>query len=87
MRRCLFVAQEMLEVPRVASILKRPTAVCVCVLAPLEGGGGGELKMEIFDCFVGWDFGRSIESLVVLHPHAYTSIYIRDLYLRVRIYY
>ena len=61
--------------------------VCVFVLAPLEGGGGGELKMEIFDCFVGWDFGRSIESLVVLHPHAYTSIYIRDLYLRVRIYY
>ena len=40
LRRCLFVAQEMLKAPRVASVRKRPTAVCVCVCVGSPGGRG-----------------------------------------------
>ena len=60
---------------------------CVCVLAPLEGGGGGELKMEILDCFVGLDFGRSIDRTIdrptSTHIHKYIKEYTSEIYIYV----
>ena len=87
LRRCLFVAQEMLKAPRVASVSKRPTAVCVCVCVCLcwlpwrEGEEGNWRWRYLIVSWVGILVGRSNHWSSYIHTH--TQVYTSEIYIYV----